>query len=165
MRNLLHFTIGAIIVYLLLLSCSQNTVKQKSIDSSGLEKNESINTLSSKDNGAILIIEKIKNSGDGFGQITFTQNDNLLFYFTQKEQEGRIIINGISHSITYCTNDNNTYKLQGAGLTIIAKDLIEKGSGGDCFHYNCPILSITLNELTTNLKDVVIQDCLSFSWE
>lgn len=109
-------------------------------------------------------IEPISNSGDGFGQITFSQNDKLLIFFTQKEQKGTIQINGISHNITSCKFENSTYQLKGDGLIITAKDLIDQGAG-DCFHYSCPFLNISLNGESKILNDIRIQDCLSFSWD
>ncbi|MBN1184998.1 MAG: hypothetical protein JXB49_22120 [Bacteroidales bacterium] len=109
-------------------------------------------------------IEPISNSGDGFGQITFSQNDKLLIFYTQKEQKGTIQINGISHNITSCKFENSTYQLKGDGLIITAKDLIDQGVG-DCYHYSCPFLNISLNGESKILNDIRIQDCLSFSWD
>lgn len=118
-----------------------------------------------KENTSVkLIINPIQNDGDGFGQITFSQNDNLLIYFTQKKQNGRIIINGDSYSLTSCSNNNSSYKLLGPDISIVAKDLIDESSG-DCFHFVCPKLDITLKGVKTIIENVVVKDCLSFSWE
>jgi hypothetical protein len=185
MKNI-RIILGAILIAsTILVSCGQNSNKQNelelkerelalkekelalkekviSVTDSVIQKKEQLQ----KTQTAIvkLVVNPIKNDGDGFGQITFSQNDKLLIYFTQKTQKGKIVVNGDSYTLTSCSNDNSLYKLSGNDVTIIANNLIDEGSG-DCFHYKCPKLNITLNGVTTTINNIVIQDCLSFTWE
>ena len=191
MKNITIILGAMLIASTILFSCGQNSNKQKelelkerelalkekelalkergiSVTDSVIQKKEQLKKPKTdivKENTSVkLVVNPVKNDGDGFGQITFSQSDKLLIYFTQKTQKGKIVINGDSYSLTSCSNDNNSYKLSGNNVTIVAKNLNDEGSG-DCFNYKCPKLSITLNEVTTTINNVVIQDCLSFSLE
>ena len=111
-----------------------------------------------------LVVNSQNMDNEGFGQITFLKNDKMLFYFVQKTQKGKIEINGTKYTLNNCTNGENSYKLTGNEVIISAQNLIDEGSG-DCFHYKCPKVVITLNGVSTSIINVKIQDCLSFSWE
>lgn len=117
-----------------------------------------------KGNSDVKLVINPQNEGGGFGQISFSKDEKILIYFEQKSQKGKIIINGTNYILTSCSNDENSYKLYGNEVTITAKDLKDQGSG-DCFHYKCPKVKITLNGVSTSIENVEILDCLSFSWE
>lgn len=101
---------------------------------------------------------------DIFGHITFSKDDKTLIYFVEKTRKGKIVINGKEYFLNSCSFAENTYNLSGKEVTIIAQNLIDQGSG-DCFHFICPEVIIMLNGVSTSIKDVIIQDCLSFSWD
>ena len=182
---------ATIIASFMMVSCGQNSNKQKELElkekelslkekelalkekeisatDSLVKKTTKVpspqNTNDKANTDDKLVVNSQNMDNEGFGQITFLKNDKMLFYFVQKTQKGKIEINGTKYTLNNCTNGENSYKLTGNEVIISAQNLIDEGSG-DCFHYKCPKVVITLNGVSTSIINVKIQDCLSFSWE
>ncbi len=190
MKNVKKFFGACVIAMVLFIGCGQTSSKQKELElkerelalkerefalkEKGLLKVDSMaqkiaiapvkNVIYTKENAEVkLIINPQKMDNEGFGQITFLKNDKMLFYYVQKTQKGKIVINGTKYILTNCSNGENSYKLSGSEVIISANNLKDEGSG-DCFHFNCPKVTITLNGVSIAISNVKIQDCLSFSW-
>ncbi|MCX6223032.1 MAG: hypothetical protein NTZ69_18850 [Bacteroidia bacterium] len=189
MKNLKIFFGACIIAMVLFTGCGQTSSKQKELElkerelalkekefalkvkeisetdslvkkATQVPNNQTSNIKESTE--VKLIINPQKMDNEGFGQITFLKNDKMLFCFVQKTQKGKIVINGTKYILTNCSNGENSYKLSGSEVIISANNLKDEGSG-DCFHFNCPKVTITLNGVSTTISNVKIQDCLSFS--
>lgn len=189
MKNTVTILGAIIFASFMFASCGQTSNKQKELElkerevalkekefalkEKGLLKADSLakktatvpntNVTDSKENTEVKLVVNPQNEGGGFGQIGFSKNSKLLFWFDQKTQKGKIVINGTKYILNNCSNGENSYKLSGNEVIITAQNLENIGEG-DCFHYKCPKVTITLNGVSTSINNIEIQDCLSFSW-
>ena len=156
-------------------------------DNSQIDKPPIIDSENSKNNQNLYVEKEIidnkepalkKNDGKlvitpqnegGPGQVSFSKNEKTLFCFEQKSQKGKIILNGITYILNKCdsegTSSDGSYNLSGKGIVISALNCKYYNEGGDCFHGKCPEVVITLNGVSSIIKNVIIMDCLSFSME
>lgn len=99
------------------------------------------------------------------GLLTFTQNEQTMFYFDYKANKGAIVIDGKEYKLTSSKLNNpssktETYILSGSGVTITAANVKAKpNEGSDCFYGSAPLVTITLAGNSTKLENLNYQDC------
>jgi hypothetical protein len=124
--------------------------------------------INSKDKKVSKLVVNPQNEGGGFGQVSFSKNKKTLFYFEQKSQKGKIVLNDTEYILNKCDSEGNnskaSYKLFGSGVIISALNC-KVSDVGDCFHGKCAKVTITLNGISIAINNVEYTDCLSFSWD
>lgn len=192
MKNLKIFFGACIIAMVLFASCGQTSSKQKELElkerelalkekefalkEKGLLKVDSMaqkmaiapgkKVIDAKENAEVKLVVNPQKEGGGPGQIDFSKNSKILFWFELKSHTGKIVINGAKYVLTrYSYDGNGSYKLSGNGVIITASNCKFSDEEGDCSHGKCPKVTIALSEISTSINNVDFMDCLSFSME
>lgn len=167
-----------IIASLIMVSCGQNSNKQKELElrerelilkekELALKENKILTKESlphideSTDKNFKLIITP-QNIEGTLGQVTFQQNEKTLFYFKTKLQKGKIIINETVYVLNKLTFNSNkcSYKISGDQIKITTSNCkYDEEEGGDCAYGKFSSVSITLNDKSTTLYNIKLQDC------
>jgi hypothetical protein len=117
----------------------------------------------SKDKSLSNLVINPQNIGGDLGQVTFSQKGKVIFYFNNRLQEGKIIINRIEYILTKLSEDSNngSYLLSGENVEIAALNCKYHPNdvGSDCAYGHFLNVKISLNGITTSLKNVELQDC------
>ncbi|MBC7932011.1 MAG: SUMF1/EgtB/PvdO family nonheme iron enzyme [Rubrivivax sp.] len=107
-----------------------------------------------------LVVNPQREEG-GLGYVTFSQKDKTLFYFDRKSKKGKITINGTDYVLSKLSYVNNgAYKLSGEQVIInTSKAKYEDIEGADCGHGTLSTVTITLNGVSTTIRNVELLDC------
>ena len=139
--------------------------KELLLKEKGAQNKDSLIIKNSNAPSAKFTVNPLKEGG-GPGQVSFSKNGNILFYFEQKSQKGKIVINGTKYILNKgnCSGNYTTgsYKLFGSGIVITALKC-KVNEVGDCFHGKCPQVTITQNKNSITIDNVDYMDCLSFT--
>lgn len=107
----------------------------------------------------------------GLGQVTFTKNGKVLFYYNQNEKTGKIRIDNKDYPLTKYQFINNqdkgkkdAYRLSGKNITIEAPGMTVDNSneGGDCVYGKVAVVKITADGNLITLTNVTVQDCPAY---
>ena len=105
------------------------------------------------------------------GQVTFSKNGKILFYYNQNEKAGKIRINDKEYPLTQYQFINNqdkgkkdAYRLSGKNITIEAPDMTvnSNNEGGDCIYGKIAVVKITADGNLITLTSVNVQDCPAY---
>src|SRR5438105_7417488 len=93
---------------LFILSCNEDstTVKKTSIPDSTVNKPDTTKKAAI----AKLELTPLETEADQ-GQVTFSQNNKTVFYYSLKLKSGKVILNDKEYKLDKYANDNGTYKL------------------------------------------------------
>lgn len=111
--------------------------------------------------------------GAAQGQVTFLQKGKTLFYIEESITEngvsygeGNIFINGTPYKLKNTTynRDNGAYTITGDNISIKTSACkYEETESEDCSYGTFSTITITLNSVSTVLKNIDLQDCPSFN--
>ena len=188
MKNVITIFGAIIFASFILASCGQNDNKQKELElkerelalkekefalkEKGISQNDSIGekpiTLASPkqtvstDNSLSKLVVNLQQIEGTLGQVTFSQKGKTLFYFERKPKKGKIVINGNEHILKKLSFDSNngSYKISGDQVLIHTPSCkYNEDEEGDCAYGKFSTVTITLNGVSTTIKNVELQDC------
>lgn len=179
MKNL-SIIFGAIIfASISLVGCGQSNTKQKEPElkkeEQASKKNKTIlqeNKLSedsvlktSKLNSIDKLVINPQDEGPDQGRILFTKHSKTLFFFqTNNNKKGKIIINGKEYILSkYTCNKNGSYKFSNDEVDITTSIGKFEEVESDCAYGKIATITVTLNGVSTILKDVDVQDCPDYN--
>ncbi len=166
----------AIVVSTLLFACGQNKtpqkeleLKQKELSKNGASQPPKVDTAQSRPSVAapaplVLTVMPLNISGD-LGQVTFSQQENIIFYYNLKSKKGKIKINGTVYMLDKYSFDSKSgsYSLSGGQVSIVAPNCIyNESEGADCGYGKFPVVTITLGTAVLKLNKVDVQDCPNY---
>lgn len=108
-----------------------------------------------------------QNTEGSLGQVTFSQNGKTLFYFEKKPQKGKIVINGTDYVLNKLlfNSSNASYTISGSKVKITASNCkYNDDMAGDCSYGKFSNVLITLDGISTTIKNVDLQDCPDFDF-
>jgi hypothetical protein len=162
-----------------LVGCKQSNTKQKEPEQKNevltLKENKSIlkeNKLSkdsvlktSKLNDIDKLVINPQNEGSDQGRILITKHSKTLFFFqTNNNKKGKIIINGKEYILSkYTRNKNGSYKFSNDKVDITTSIGKFEEMESDCAYGKLATVIITLNGVSTTIKNVDIQDCPDYN--
>jgi hypothetical protein len=162
-----------------LVGCIQSNTKQKELESKkgeqALKENKTIlkeNKISgdsvlktSKINRIDKLVINTQEEGPDQGRILFSKDSKtLLFFQTNKDKKGKIIINGKSYILSnYTCNKNGSYKFSNDEVDITTSIGKFKEVESDCAYGKIATVTVTLNGVSTILKNVDVQDCPDYN--
>ena len=185
MKNILTFLGATIIASFIMVSCSQNSNKQKelelkerelalkekelSLKEKEIPKSDSFvqpakqipngQTINVKENTDVKLVVNPQNIEVVQGQVTFQQKGKTLFYFDLEHKKGKIVLNGKEYTLKKINNNNTSYKLTGDQVEIKTSNFIDQTGDEDCLTSRVTSVLITLNNISTSVKDITITEC------
>lgn len=149
---------------MLILSCGQDSTSKKESKNDSLAKNSvaitKANDTTSRETAIVELTVTPQKKEGTLGQVTFSQNGKTLFYFVSKSKRGKIVINGTEYILKKLSFNNGSYKISGDQVIIsTSKCKYNTSEGGDCAYGNFSTISVTLNGISTAIKNIDLQDC------
>lgn len=107
-----------------------------------------------------LVVNPQKDEGP-IDKATFSHKGKILFYFEREKQLGKISINGKMYDLTSLSRASNScsYKIAGNQVRIDARNCNWRDAGGDCAYGKFASVKVFLNNASTTIGDVDLQDC------
>ncbi len=103
-----------------------------------------------------LILTPLNDSSD-IGVITFSQNDETIFYYDAKSKRGKIILNGIEYILSEI---EGSYKLSGDNVNITTtQGEWEDTESEDCGYKKSLVVTIKMGTQVLELNNVEVQHC------
>ncbi|MBL0202363.1 MAG: hypothetical protein IPP81_20060 [Chitinophagaceae bacterium] len=167
-----HFII-IVTISSLLLSCGENSNKQKELELKekelNLKETNSVKTTATVDTikknlsqeavSEPLVLTPLKVDGD-IGNVTFSQNNKTVFYYDAKSKKGKINLNGAEHILTKMEM-NGSYKLSGSNVNITTTRGKWEEMESDCGYGKSLVVTIKMGTQILKLNNVEVQDCSS----
>lgn len=179
MKNLNIIFVVITFASISLVSCGQSNTKQKEPEIKKevqtLKENKSILKESKLSEDSVLKTSKLnsidklvinpQDEGPDQGRILFTKHSKTLFFFqTNNNKRGKIIINGKEYILSkYTPNKNGSYKFSNDEVDITTSIGKFEEMESDCAYGKLATVTVTLNGVSTILKNVDVQDCPDYN--